>query len=105
MIGRLFPTDIDGYDDLVARPGLDEGNFWTPSGVGINSEPLAPLLFKIKKNDGDAVGGFGLFARFRRMSILEAWQAFGDKNGAASLDEMRRRVGKYGGGRHGGLAT
>jgi len=54
-----------------------------------------PLLFKLRVADGDAIAGFGLFAAFRRLSVQEAWQAFGEANGAASLEEMAARVTQY----------
>src|SRR5690606_18453459 len=44
---------------------------------------------------GHAVVGFGFFVAFARMSIHDAWETFGGKNGAASLDAMWKRVAKY----------
>ncbi|MEV6812214.1 HNH endonuclease signature motif containing protein [Micromonospora sp. NPDC051296] len=40
------------------------------------------------------VGG-GFFSGFERLRISEAWELFGEANGTASLDELRRRVGRY----------
>lgn len=100
---RLFiaNTDADWYRHLAgaaARPGgLDEANFWKPSGRA-NFKALSfgePLVFKLKKAHGHAVVGFGLFAAFRRLSVREAWDAFGEANGAPSLADVVARVGKY----------
>ena len=100
---RLFVanTDSDWYHHLsrlaVDPSGLDEANFWKPSG-GANFKALAfgePLVFKLKKAHGHAVVGFGLFVAFRRLSGREAWDAFGEANGAASLADVVARVGKY----------
>ena len=94
-------TDADWFrhlSTLAARPdGLDEANFWKPSGrTGFQALSFGePLLFKLRVADGDAVVGFGLFAAFRRLSVREAWQAFGEANGASSLDEMAQRVAQY----------
>ena len=100
---RLFVanTDVDWYRHLAglaARPGgLDEANFWKPSGrAGFKALSFGePLVFKLKKAHGHAVVGFGLFAAFRRLSVREAWDAFGQANGAGSLAEVAARVGKY----------
>lgn len=100
---RLFiaNTDADWYrhlSRLAAAPGgLDEANFWKPSGRA-NFKALSfgePLAFKLKKAHGHAVVGFGLFAAFRRLSVREAWDAFGESNGAPTLADVVTRVGKY----------
>ena len=77
--------------------GPDEANFWKPSG---NQSFAAlsfgePLVFKLKKAHGHAVVGFGLFAAFRRLPVAEAWAAFSEANGAASLAEMWTRIARY----------
>lgn len=94
-------TDVDWYrhlSRLAAAPGgLDEANFWKPSGR-VNFKALAfgePLILKLKKAHDHAVVGFGLFAAFRRLPVREAWEAFGEANGAASLAKVIARVGKY----------
>ncbi len=94
-------TDHGWYQHLLglaARPsGLDEANFWRPSGrAGFAALSFGePLVFKLKKAHGHAVVGFGLFAAFRRLPVREAWIAFGEANGASSLDETERRIAKY----------
>lgn len=94
-------TDADWYRHLLrlaARPGgLDEANFWKPSG-NTSFKALSfgePLAFKLRVADGDAIVGFGLFAAFRRLRVGEAWSTFGEANGAASRDEMAGRVLQY----------
>ena len=94
-------TDADWarhLSTLAARPdGLDEANFWRPSGrVGFKALSFGePLVFKLKKAHGHAIVGFGLFAAFRRLTIREAWTAFGEANGAATEAEVLARVGRY----------
>ena len=77
---RLFVanTDYDWYrhlSRLAATPdGLDEANFWKPSGRA-TFKALSfgePLVFKLKKAHGHAVVGFGLFAAFRKLTVREA---------------------------------
>lgn len=94
-------TDADWYRHLTGladRPGgLDEANFWKPSGnQGFGALSFGePLVFKLKKAHGHAVVGFGLFAAFRRLPVAEAWAAFGEANGGATLGEMWTRISRY----------
>lgn len=90
-------TDADWARALSQEPGLDEANFWRPSGrAGFAALSFGePLVFKLKKADRHAVIGFGLFAAFRRLPVAEAWAAFGRGNGAATWDEMWARVSRY----------
>ena len=69
---------------------MDEANFWRPTG----NAPLAtlsqgePLFFKLKKDYGNRIVGFGLFVLYKRIKFGEAWEVFGYKNGAESLEAM-----------------
>jgi putative restriction endonuclease len=89
-------TDGDWYRALSAQPGIDEVNFWQPSG-GREFRTLAPgdlFLFKLHAPVNAIVGG-GVFAHWTRLPASLAWEAFGPKNGAATLAEMRRRIERY----------
>jgi HNH endonuclease len=89
-------TDGDWYRYLASQPDLDEVNFWQPGGsrefrrLGIGE----PFLFKLHAPDNFIVGG-GFFRHNTLLPATAAWDAFGDKNGAATLDEMRRRIERY----------
>lgn len=74
----------------------DEVNFWQPSAATEFRAltPGQPLLFKLHSPDNYIVGG-GFFAHFSRIPVSLAWSAFGERNGAPSFDEMRRRIAKY----------
>lgn len=88
-------TDQDWYEHLRAlRP--DEVNFWQPS-AGTDFKALSigqPLLFKLHSPNNFVAGG-GFFAHFSRLPVSLAWEAFGEKNGAASLQQMRQRIARY----------
>jgi putative restriction endonuclease len=89
-------TDNDWFDFLAAQSDLDEANFWQPSGA-MNFGAIQPgelLLFRLKA-PRNAIGGYGIFSHSSNLPISLAWEAFGVKNGASSLAEMRIRVGKY----------
>lgn len=92
----LANTDPDWFDFLAAQPDIDEANFWQPSGnTNFNAiQPGELLLFKLK-SPRNAVGGFGVLDRANNYPSSLAWEAFGIKNGAPTLQEMRRRIGRY----------
>lgn len=89
-------TDNAWYRHLAAIPEIDEVNFWQPSG-GRTFRALQPgqvLLFKLHAPESYIVGG-GFFAHFSVLPVSMAWETFGEKNGAASLEEMRARIERY----------
>ena len=89
-------TDYDWFRFLAGRPDIDEVNFWQPSGRGSFKalQPGEPFLFKLHSPRNFIVGG-GFFAHRSALPVSLAWEAFGAKNGAASLQEMRSRLAKY----------
>lgn len=89
-------TDREWYEQLRHTGELDEVNFWQPSAGG-GFKALAPgelFLFKLHSPDNFIVGG-GLFSHWTRLRVSFAWDAFGLKNGAESLPEMRARIVRY----------
>ena len=89
-------TDNDWFRFLRARPELDEVNFWQPGG---NREFRTlsigePFLFKLHSPQNFIVGG-GYFETASLLPCSLAWEVFGEKNGVASLGEMRTRIEKY----------
>lgn len=95
MRGYLATTDHDWFTFLRAQqPPPDEVNFWQPSAHGFGAPPGTPFFFKLKAPH-DAIGGFGIFARYEPATPRLAWDAFGQKNGAASFEAMSARIGRY----------
>jgi len=92
--GYVATTDQDWFTFLSGRQPLEEVNFWQPSAHGFNSPPGTPFFFKLKAPH-NAIGGFGIFARYEAASVRLAWEAFGEKNGVPSLEAMARRVARY----------
>lgn len=89
-------TDLDWFDYLAAQPDIDEVNFWQPSGLA-NFGAIAEgelFLFKLK-SPRNVIGGFGVLSQSTNMPLSLAWEAFGTKNGARTLPEMRDRVLQY----------
>src|SRR5690348_4054537 len=93
---RIAVTDNDWFRFLRSQPGIDEVNFWKPGG-GQGFKALNPgelLLFKLHHPENYIVGG-GFFVRFLFLPWSFAWEAFREKNGTTTQDEMRRRIEKY----------
>ncbi len=96
MRGYLGITDIEWFTFLGSlKPPPDEVNFWQPSAHGFSFPAGTPLFFKLKKEDGDAIGGFGIVARYETATPRLAWEAFGQKNGAVSYEVMEARIARY----------
>ncbi len=94
--GYVGVTDGDWYRFLAARPGISEVNFWRPSsGRAFRSLTVGePFFFKTHHPHNRVVGG-GLYCDFAALRLSEAWELFGEANGAASLDQMRARIAHY----------
>ena len=72
MRGFVSPTDHGWYQFLLARSELSEVNFWRPGGGSFAAlQPGEPFFFKLKA-PYNAIGGFGLFARFARLPVWRA---------------------------------
>jgi putative restriction endonuclease len=89
-------TDNDWFRFLRSQPGIDEVNFWQPSG-GTQFRALLPgqpFLFKLHRPENFIVGG-GFFAHFSLVPARLAWESFGIKNGAPDFDQMWLRIARY----------
>lgn len=88
-------TDEEWFNRLSQlRP--DEVNFWQPSGSR-EFRVLKPgelFLFKLHSPNNFIVGG-GQFVRYSALPASLAWDAFLEKNGVGSLDELRTRIRRY----------
>lgn len=92
MDGYVAVTHHDWFQHLAQRRFWEEVNFWRPSPHhGFNGPPGSPFFFKLKAPH-NAIGGFGVVARFSRLPDWLAWECFGEGNGAASFDEMEQRL-------------
>ena len=99
MNAYVAVTDKQWFDHLRAlshREPVEEVNFWTPKPWGGQFGVLRrgqPLLFKLKRPH-NAIAGGGFFEHYTELPISLAWDAFGEKNGAESLDDVRNRIAR-----------
>jgi putative restriction endonuclease len=90
--GFVGVTDPSWYRYLLGRPDLEEANFWMPGGGTFASlRPGEPFFFKLKA-PLNAIGGFGLFARYEQLPLWQAWSVFGPANGAPTEETFRRTI-------------
>jgi len=89
-------TDNDWFRFLSNRTDIDEVNFWQPSGSRAFRalQPGEPFLFKLHSPADFIVGG-GFLARYSPLPVELAWEAFREKNGVGSPEEMRLRIARY----------
>lgn len=89
-------TDYDWFRFLSAQPSVEEVNFWQPGGRTTFRaiKPGELFLFKLHAPRNFIVGG-GVFAHADLLPVSLAWEAFGIRNGAATLEEMRKRIAFY----------
>jgi len=89
-------TDYDWFSIHASKESVEEVNFWRPSPSASFKalQPCELFLFKLHAPRNFIVGG-GFFTRFLPLPLSLAWGAFGEANGARSLDEVRTRISKY----------
>jgi len=85
----------NGWFDFLSRAGVDEVNFWQPSGKAPirGLEPGFPFLFKLKRPFNHIAGG-GFFVKFSILPLSIVWEAFERKNGAASRENFEAMIRK-----------
>jgi putative restriction endonuclease len=88
-------TDYQWFE-LLSSQSPDEVNFWQPGGRTVFKalDPGELFLFKLHSPRNFIVGG-GVFAHADILPVSLAWDAFGTKNGASTLAEMRGRIAFY----------
>lgn len=88
-------TDRDWFEHLRSRPEITEVNFWSPGTASFRAlEPGELFFFKLHAPH-NYIAGFGIFAHANTLPCSFAWEAFGDANGANTLEEMRARIARY----------
>lgn len=90
-------TDFDWFRHLSEIETVDEVNFWQPSAgrQAVNLPVGAPFLFKLHAREGGWIAGGGTFLKYSKLPPRLAWDAFGQLNGAPTLDVMRARIERY----------
>jgi putative restriction endonuclease len=87
-------TDRNWFEHLRSRPHLTEVNFWSPGAASFRAlEPGELFFFKLHAPN-NYIAGFGVFAYADTLPCSLAWDAFGEGNGASTLEAMRTRIAR-----------
>lgn len=92
----VYPTDHRWFNFLSQRPGTDEVNFWQPGGGAVfrRLQPGELFLFRLKSPINMIAGG-GFYVHSSLYPLDLAWQAFGEKNGTRTLEDLRKAIASY----------
>ena len=92
MRGTVANTDRGWYEYLRGRPDISEVNFWSPSPRrAFRGDVMTPFFFRLKA-PFKAIAGFAYFARYERLPVWLAWEAFGAGNGTDSFLDLVERL-------------
>jgi putative restriction endonuclease len=93
MLGLFLAVTDDGwFDYLSSQPTLPEVNFWRPSAMAFHALRDGELLVFKLKSPRNQIGGFGVFSNSTVLSLQEAWETFGDANGAPSYEAFQAAI-------------
>lgn len=82
--------------DFLKENGLTSNvNFWTPTDWKISGLKKGARLYFMLKSPIRKIGGYGTFIEYKTMSVYDAWDKFGIRNGCDSLLELERRLTEY----------
>lgn len=91
----ISPTDIDWFNFLRSEGLNSEINFWTPTPWNISGLTKEDKLYFMLKSPIRKIGGYGQFVEYKNISVNEAWNKYGFKNGCASKRELIERLDSY----------
>jgi|SRR5580704_1709084 putative restriction endonuclease len=88
-------TDNEWFDFLSSQVGLQEANFWQPSGKTFRAVREGELLVFRLKSPRNKIGGFGVFNSSTVLPLQTAWETFGNANGAPSYEALQTAIVQY----------
>ncbi|MBI6120897.1 HNH endonuclease [Salegentibacter maritimus] len=91
----ISPTDLNWFTLLKNQNLNSKINLWTPTPWNVTRLPEGDRLYFMLKSPIRKIGGFGEFIEYKNMSINEAWNKFGFRNGCSSKQELVDRLNKY----------
>ena len=88
-------TEIKWADFLKENGLTSNVNFWTPTDWKVSGLKKGARLYFMLKSPIRKIGGYGTFIEYKTMSVYDAWDKFGIRNGCDSLLELERRLTEY----------
>jgi putative restriction endonuclease len=92
----VYPTDGRWFQFLAERQPLEEVNFWQPGGSRAFSglQPGDLFLFRLKSPVNMIAGG-GVFTHATLFPIIDVWEAFQERNGVDSYQQLENYIAHY----------
>ncbi|NUQ81212.1 MAG: HNH endonuclease [Bacteroidetes bacterium] len=91
----ISPTDIEWFKFLRTEGLNSEINFWTPTPWNVSRLASGDKLYFMLKSPIRKIGGYGQFVEYKNMSVNDAWNKYGFKNGCTSKQDLIDRLDKY----------
>ena len=88
-------TDQDWFEFLRSHKYSQDVNFWTPTPWSVRRLQPGDTWHFLLKSPIRALGGYGVFKEYRRLSIQDAWQTYDIANGVSSVSELLSRCREY----------
>ena len=88
----ISPTDIEWFKFLRTEGLNSEINFWTPTPWNVSRLASGDKLYFMLKSPIRKIGGYGQFVEYKNMSVNDAWNKYGFKNGCTSKQELIERL-------------
>jgi putative restriction endonuclease len=95
MTFYIGTTDYNWFDYLK-RIAPEDVNFWRPGGKSSFKvlQPGAPFLLKLK-SPYRAIAGVGFFSSHTTLPLSVAWDAFQNRNGCETEEDLRQMISSY----------
>lgn len=90
MIGCVYNTDSEWFNYLNDHNIVDEVNFWRKDKRKLNLPQGSFFFFKLRGTR--KIVGRARFQEIKLMSVTEAWQTFGTKNGVAGKSIFENKL-------------
>lgn len=91
----ISTTDYDWFEFLRSDVVSGDVNFWTPTPWNVRRMKPGERLYFLLKSPIRKIGGFGVFASYQNMTVREAWERYGTRNGVATREALAARVRRY----------
>ncbi len=90
----ISPTDNNWFSNLKKEKVVDDINFWTPTPWNLKFNEGDRWYFMLK-SPIRKIGGGGYIKEYHNLTVEQAWNKYGIKNGFYSKDDFIRSLGKH----------
>lgn len=91
---RIAPTDIGWFTHLRREKIVNDINFWTPTPWNVKMNKGDRLYFMLK-SPIRRIGGGGYFQSYQNMTVEQAWDRYGIKNGFDTREDFVDSLTKH----------